>query len=225
VDKREELIRKLLDGELGAEAEAELRGAAGRDPALGAALERAQRLREAMHAYRGSLEDDAGSAWSAGRVDRIMRSLPEAAGRARGLPLLQRTIAVPAWAVLLLLVGIVAGAAAALLAPGPGPAPIVARAPASAPQAALCPSPPLLVRFYLRAPGAHRVSVAGDFNGWSVEKNPLNELDGAGVWAATVSLPQGRHPYKFFVDGEWVIDPEAELLSDGFGGKNSLLTL
>ncbi len=28
----------------------------------------------------------------------------------------------------------------------------------------------------------------------------------AGVFTATVPLPEGRHDYKFVVDGEWMLD-------------------
>lgn len=72
-------------------------------------------------------------------------------------------------------------------------------------------------------PGA--VSVAGYFNGWSVEASPLADPDGDGLWELSVDLSPGRHPYKFVVDGTtWITDATApEFEDDGFGGKNSVL--
>jgi 1,4-alpha-glucan branching enzyme len=45
-----------------------------------------------------------------------------------------------------------------------------------------------------------KVVVAGDFNNWSQDKNPLTR--GAdGTWRARVQMPEGIHHYKFVVDG------------------------
>ncbi|HEV2296199.1 MAG TPA: alpha-amylase family glycosyl hydrolase [Tepidisphaeraceae bacterium] len=68
------------------------------------------------------------------------------------------------------------------------------------------------------------VHVAGDFNGWSKDATPMTR--GAdGVYVARVKLAQGRHLYKFVIDGEqWINDPLADVsleADDGHGGKNS----
>jgi hypothetical protein len=80
-----------------------------------------------------------------------------------------------------------------------------------------------VVRFVFAAPGARSVALAGDFNGWSREATPLEELD-SGVWAVTVTLPVGRHEYAFVVDGQrWAADPAATRARDEFGQESSVL--
>lgn len=81
-----------------------------------------------------------------------------------------------------------------------------------------------VVRFVFSAPGAQSVALAGDFNGWSRERTPLEEMDGSGQWSVTVPLPAGRHEYAFVVDGErWVADPFATASRDEFGQESSVL--
>lgn len=96
----------------------------------------------------------------------------------------------------------------------------------SRPDAATSTSPGLVtVRFVLSAPEAHDVGVAGTFNQWDANATPLVRT-GAGVWTATISLPAGEHQYAFVVDGvRWVPDPAAPAVDDGFGRRNSVLTL
>lgn len=86
------------------------------------------------------------------------------------------------------------------------------------------------VIFELRgaAPDA-RVSVAGSFNGWNPAANPMERM-GDGACRASVQLVDGRHLYKFVVDGakgrEWLADPaNAARDDDGHGGFNSVLEL
>ena len=81
------------------------------------------------------------------------------------------------------------------------------------------------VRFAIRAPGAHYVSLAGDFTKWSPRK--LQDPDSDGVWTITVNLRPGTYQYNFLVDGSrWVTDPTADgLRPDGFGGYNSVIRL
>ncbi len=70
------------------------------------------------------------------------------------------------------------------------------------------------------------VAVAGLFNDWDAEANPLEEVS-PGVWEGTVELAPGPHPYKFVEITEWsmderyegwVCDPEAALIhcEDGY---------
>ena len=81
------------------------------------------------------------------------------------------------------------------------------------------------VRFVLVAPGARNVSVAGTFNQWDPAATPLVR-SANDVWTATLTLPTGQHQYAFVVDGaRWVPDPAAPAVNDGFGRRNSVLTL
>jgi hypothetical protein len=81
----------------------------------------------------------------------------------------------------------------------------------------------LLVQFRLEA-DATNVQLAGSFTNWEPAYQ-LNQI-APRAWTITVSLPQGVHDYAFIVDGkQWVSDPYAPSISDGFGGRTSRLTL
>jgi hypothetical protein len=81
----------------------------------------------------------------------------------------------------------------------------------------------VFVQFRLEA-DASRVQLAGSFTNWE----PRYELRQytPGTWTITVPLTEGVHDYAFVVDGrQWVPDPNAPQIGDGFGGTNSRLTL
>jgi 1,4-alpha-glucan branching enzyme len=85
---------------------------------------------------------------------------------------------------------------------------------------------PVTVRFVLFAPDAQQVSLAGTFNQWDPAATPLVRTGTPGVWSATLILPAGQHQYAFVVDGaRWVADPGAPAVDDGFGRRNSVLSL
>jgi len=82
------------------------------------------------------------------------------------------------------------------------------------------------VHFVLSAPDAHAVSVAGTFNQWDARATPLVRSGANGMWTVTLKLPPGQHQYAFVVDGvRWVPDPTAPAVDDGYGRRNSVLTL
>jgi len=69
-----------------------------------------------------------------------------------------------------------------------------------------------LVRFALRARGASRVVLAGDFNAWSTTRTPLSRspTPNAERWAAVVPLRRDDVRFAFLVDGtRWVSAPRA----------------
>jgi len=82
-----------------------------------------------------------------------------------------------------------------------------------------------IVRFELAAPGAQRVALVGDFNGWDPAATPMLRSDGS--WSVSVPLVRGRHVYAFVVDGShWVADPAAPLAAEqGFGFRNSVVVV
>ncbi len=70
--------------------------------------------------------------------------------------------------------------------------------------------------------GKHQVFIAGDFNNWSESETPMEENDG--IYEITLHLKQGKYGYKFIVDGQWMVDENAdEFIDDGYGGKNSIV--
>jgi 1,4-alpha-glucan branching enzyme len=79
------------------------------------------------------------------------------------------------------------------------------------------------VQFALIRPGAQRITVAGEFNGWSADTTSLVKRTGDS-WAITIELKPGRYQYKFVVDGEWLTDPAAvENVSNVHGTLNSVM--
>lgn len=102
---------------------------------------------------------------------------------------------------------------ALLLAPAPANPPAVAAAPA-----------PIYVQFRLEAGAATDVALAGSFSDWQPTHHMQQTMDG--VWTILLPLTPGVHDYGFVVDGEeWVADPYAPHVDDGFGGVNSRLTV
>src|SRR2546426_6065781 len=56
------------------------------------------------------------------------------------------------------------------------------------------------VTFVFRAPGASRVSLVGDFNGWDAEATPLRRATLGDTWIAPVPLERGLHAYAVVID-------------------------
>jgi hypothetical protein len=83
------------------------------------------------------------------------------------------------------------------------------------------------VTFRIDAPTAQHVFVAGSFNGWNPRQYPLSKQP-QGQWQTTISLPLGRHEYKFIVDTEWVHDvnnPNKVELQPPWHGYNSFIVV
>jgi cyclomaltodextrinase / maltogenic alpha-amylase / neopullulanase len=90
------------------------------------------------------------------------------------------------------------------------------------------------------APAIQSISVRGSFNAWA-ERPMVRQPDGS--YRALVALPDGRHLYKFFINGAWPddmcfhetwgdpaknfwIDPDAsDCEPDGHGGQNALVLI
>lgn len=83
----------------------------------------------------------------------------------------------------------------------------------------------VLVRFALKAPGAHQVALVGDFNSWGVHETRLQDPEEGEVWHIVLPLKPGVYQYMFVVDGKtWMPDPLGnETVDDGFGHRNSLM--
>jgi hypothetical protein len=82
------------------------------------------------------------------------------------------------------------------------------------------------VVFRFRPPAkARKVFLAGTFTEWEKQKISMRYRDG--YWTVSVKLGEGRHQYKYVIDGQvWQHDPSNPLSTDdGFGGRNSVLRL
>ena len=74
--------------------------------------------------------------------------------------------------------------------------------------------------FRVSASAAMSVLLVGDFTHWQQRGIPMQKGKD-GIWMATVSLPPGKHNYRFIVDGEWQDDPECTVrVPNPFGGHD-----
>lgn len=79
--------------------------------------------------------------------------------------------------------------------------------------------------FRFSAPAAMSVLLVGDFTHWQQRGIPMRKGKD-GVWSVTVSLPPGKHNYRFLVDGDWQDDPECTLrVPNPYGGHNMVRTV
>ena len=84
------------------------------------------------------------------------------------------------------------------------------------------------VYFFIFAPSASKVNLAGSFNGWSSTSTPMEKIltQHGAVWKVSLPISQvyGAQ-YKYVIDGNiWVADPYSKhITSDGFGGFNSVV--
>jgi 1,4-alpha-glucan branching enzyme len=69
--------------------------------------------------------------------------------------------------------------------------------------------------FRVWAPFVQKISVAGAFNAWKVEANPLAS-EGNGYWSVDVEGAKAGDAYKFVVNGSlWRRDPYGRIVQDG----------
>lgn len=80
------------------------------------------------------------------------------------------------------------------------------------------------VTFIASFPHAKTVQLAGDFNGWKPEKNPMTRT--GDDWQAKIRLSKGTYQYRLVVDGQWQHDPANNMTqSNPYGGLNSVLKI
>jgi len=63
------------------------------------------------------------------------------------------------------------------------------------------------------------VYLCGTFNGWQKLHMSRSQKD----FVAMIELGEGDHEYKFLVDGQWVIDPNAPIIENNAGFKNNCI--
>lgn len=65
----------------------------------------------------------------------------------------------------------------------------------------------------------------GSFNNWNRAQYKLDD-NGNGLFETTIELEPGRYEYKFFADGEELLDPQNPVtVPNGIGGTNSVLEI
>uniref|UniRef100_A0A6M2DIR3 5'-AMP-activated protein kinase subunit beta-1 n=1 Tax=Xenopsylla cheopis TaxID=163159 RepID=A0A6M2DIR3_XENCH len=69
--------------------------------------------------------------------------------------------------------------------------------------------------------GGRQVYISGTFTEWKA----LPMVKSHGDFVTIIDLPEGEHQYKFYVDGEWKNDPETNLIDNGMGSKNNLISV
>ncbi|HOI29204.1 MAG TPA: alpha-amylase family glycosyl hydrolase [Melioribacteraceae bacterium] len=70
------------------------------------------------------------------------------------------------------------------------------------------------------------LNLFGSFNGWDRGNLPMNDNDGDGIYETEIPLEPGRYQYKFFGDGEELIDPLNNVrVPNGMGDFNSVYTV
>jgi hypothetical protein len=76
-------------------------------------------------------------------------------------------------------------------------------------------------RLAIKAAGARRVEIAGDWNSWTpVVATPADD----GTWYSDVRLQPGEHRYAFRIDGKrWMVPEGVASVDDGFGGRSALV--
>lgn len=83
------------------------------------------------------------------------------------------------------------------------------------------------VTFTVPAAEAKQVTVAGNWNEWNTEAEPLKKLKN-GTFKGTVNLEAGQaYEFKYVVDGQWQNDVEADgyAWSDYAAADNSVINL
>ena len=79
------------------------------------------------------------------------------------------------------------------------------------------------IRFSLSAADAKKVSLVGEFNNWNPDADPM-QRDDNGTWTKTKKLSPGNIEYKFWLDGEWMQDPEnLRTCPNCFGTQNNIV--
>lgn len=81
------------------------------------------------------------------------------------------------------------------------------------------------VLFTYYSPKASQVHVVADFNNWKVGQLLMENVEGTGMWQRLVPLKKGKYEYKFFVDGQWLNDPDNPNKAANEYGENSTIEI
>ena len=78
-------------------------------------------------------------------------------------------------------------------------------------------------RFALTCPGARKVFLAGDFNGWHPEAQRMKRAKkGKDTFVASLDLAPGCYQYKYVADGKWCCD-DGDCVPNDLGTSNNVV--
>lgn len=70
------------------------------------------------------------------------------------------------------------------------------------------------------------ITLFGNFNQWNRNNLPMTDKDNDGIYEITLPFQAGTYEYKFYADGEELLDPlNPNKIPNGIGGVNSLLKI
>ena len=82
---------------------------------------------------------------------------------------------------------------------------------------------PRKIEFLAKATAGSKVFLAGSFNNWDPKAVAMKH-NGDSQYKAIVSLPPGRHEYKFVINGIWHMDEQCrQWVPNSFGSLNSVV--
>jgi hypothetical protein len=230
-DRKERLLRRHIDDRLTPDERRELEELMREDPGL---EEEARVLAEQTRLLGRAPDVDAPSDLAAGIMHEVLKAKPPSrvyaflfkprTVRVRVMTGLSAAAAIAAGIVLLVWSGILPGSSGrAVEQEGPRVEVLEEGLPPLGPAAQEAEDPSGL-ELSIEAGAASRVTLVGDFNGWSEDGLELVDEDGDGIWTIEIDASPGRYRYRFLVDGEtWIMDPGADAhVDDGFGGTDSV---
>jgi anti-sigma factor RsiW len=210
MDREREIIHKILDGDASDEEKNIITRSMEIDPS---AREEISGLMSAVRMLEESKRCNPPSTFTADVMKNLPRTKPSALGRLREFLFNSRVLRWNMATALATMVMVVAAAAMLTLLHREPSLTTVSRPGEFA----------VTVRLTFRAPQAHSVAVAGDFNKWKTDADEMQRTDG--LWSIDLKLKPGMYTYSFVIDGKsWVPDPGAETFQDdGFGSRNAVL--
>ncbi len=212
MDKERDIIHKILDNEAGEEEKQEIARRKEADPALRDEFEGLSRV---VRMLKESERREPPAFFTAEVMKKLPARNPSVAARLREFFLGSRVLRWNMATALAMAVVLVVAVAALVRMPHQAGMNVAMQATES--------EPVVTVRLTFRAPEAHSVAVAGDFNKWRTNADEMKKSDGE--WRIDLKLKPGEYSYSFIVDGKsWVPDPGAEIYrDDGFGSRNAVL--
>jgi cyclomaltodextrinase len=70
------------------------------------------------------------------------------------------------------------------------------------------------------------ISLFGSFNNWNRQELPMMDFNNNGIYKISIPLEPGRYEYKFYADGDEILDPQnKDVVANDIGGHNSVIII